>query len=109
MQQSADRPMVVYITIGSLDEARSLGRTLVDERLVACVNLIDGMRSIYRWQGEVTEDREVVIIAKTTAAAIDRLTERVRALHSYDCPCVAAMEIAGGNPAYLAWIADNVA
>lgn len=107
MTPAEDRPIFVYMTAGTLEEGRALGRALVEERLVACVNLIDGMRSIYRWQGAVSEDAEVVVIAKTTAAALDRLTARVRALHSYDCPCVVGLEIAGGNPAYLSWIGES--
>ena len=97
----------VYITVGSRDEAVRIGRALVDERLAACANLIGGMRSIYRWQGKIEEAEEVVVIAKTRDDLLDSLTERVRALHSYDCPCVVGLPVAGGFPDYLDWIASE--
>ena len=94
----------VYITAGSVEEASRIGRVLVEERLAAWANVIDGMRSIYRWQGKIEEEPEAVLIAKTRTGMIDRLTERVRGLHSYDCPCVVGLPIVGGNPDYLDWI-----
>jgi periplasmic divalent cation tolerance protein len=95
----------VYITAGSAEEAAHIGRTLVEERLAACANLIPGVRSVYRWQGRVEEAEEVVVIAKTRAALFDRLARRARTLHSYECPCILALPIAAGSPDYLAWIA----
>ena len=77
---------LLYITCGSLDEAREIGRTLVGERLAACANILDGMRSLYWWDGELREDSEVVLIAKTRDALVEAVTERVRALHSYTVP-----------------------
>ena len=73
-------------------------------RLAACANTIDGMRSVYRWDGAVREDGEAVLIAKTRADLLDRLTDRVRALHSYDCPCVVGLPIVGGNQSFVEWI-----
>ncbi len=96
--------MWIYMTAGSVDEARTIGRALVDEQLAACVNLIDGMRSIYRWNGELQEDAETVLIAKTREDLVDALTDRVRALHSYDCACVVALPMVAGNPDFLDWI-----
>lgn len=100
---------MVYVTAGSPEEARAIGRTLVEERLAACVNVLDLVTSLYRWQGELCEDRETVLIAKTRAELVDALTERVLALHGYDCPCVAAFPIVGGNARFLDWIADETA
>lgn len=94
-----------YMTAGSREEGLRIGRALVEERLAACANLIDGMTSIYRWQGAIQEDAEVVLIAKTRTELVPRLIERVRALHSYDVPCVVTLPIADGNPAFLEWIA----
>lgn len=94
----------VYITTGSAEEASRIGRALVEERLAACANLIGGMRSIYRWQGKIEEASETVLIAKTRDDLLDSLTERVRRLHSYDCPCVVGLPVVGGNPDYLDWI-----
>ena len=102
-------PCMVYMTAADEDEAGRIGRALVEERLAACVNVIPGMRSFYRWQGEVHDDREVVMIAKTREALLDALTARVKELHSYDCPCVVALPIAGGNPDFLDWIEAETA
>lgn len=98
---------LLYMTAGTADEARRIAAALVAERLVACANVIDGMNSIYRWEGEVRTDSEAVLIAKTRTALVDTVTARVRALHSYSCPCVVALPIAGGNPAFLDWIAQE--
>lgn len=94
-----------YMTAGSREEALRIGRALVEERLAACANLIEGMTSIYRWEGAIQEDAEVVLIAKTRPDLVTRLTERVKALHSYDCPCVIALPVDGGNQAFIDWIA----
>jgi periplasmic divalent cation tolerance protein len=93
-----------YMTAGSRDEALRIARALVEERLAACANLLEGMTSVYRWQGRIEEDDEVVLIAKTRDDLVDRLVERVKALHSYDCPCVVALPITDGNPEFIAWI-----
>ena len=93
-----------YVTAGSRDEAMAIGRALVEERLAACANLIEGMTSVYRWRDTIQEDREVVLIAKTRRELVDRLTVRVRELHSYETPCVVALPLQGGNPAFLDWI-----
>ncbi len=100
---------MVYMTAADEDEAGRIGRALVAERLAACVNVIPGMRSIYRWQGEVHDDREVVVIAKTREALVDALVARVKELHSYDCPCVVALPIGAGNPDFLDWIEAETA
>ena len=94
----------VYVTASSRDEARAIGRALVEERLVACVNILDGMSSMYWWQGEIQDDQEAVLIAKTTATRMPQVIERVQALHSYDVPCVVGLPILEGNPDYLSWI-----
>lgn len=94
----------VYVTAGSADEARKIGRVLVEERLAACANIIDGMHSIYRWEGDIQEDAECVLIAKTREAHVAALIERVKALHSYSCPCIVTLPVLGGNPDYLAWL-----
>ncbi len=95
---------LVYITCGSTDEARRIARTLIEERLAACTNLIEGMRTCYRWEGEIQEDQETILIAKTADGRVAALTRRVKALHSYDLPCVLALPIAGGNSAFTDWI-----
>jgi periplasmic divalent cation tolerance protein len=96
------------MTAGSLDEARRIGEVLVKEKLAACVNILDGMQSLYIWEDALQQDREVVMIAKTTAARVPALIDRVKALHSYDCPCIVAFAINGGNSQFLRWVGAAV-
>ena len=97
---------LVYITTSNKNEARYIGRILVEEKLAACVNIIDGMESIYAWDGGVEEASETILIAKTRKESIQKLTDRILKLHSYDCPCVISLEIneGEGNPDYLTWL-----
>lgn len=98
---------LIYITAENTDEARAIGRALVDARLAACANVLGPMTSIYRWEGAVQEGEEAVLIAKTTAALVDALTAKVQELHSYDCPCIVALAVEGGNPDFLGWVATE--
>ena len=98
----------IYMTAGSKDEARRIGKELVVSRLAACVNILDNMNSFYMWQGEIQDDTEVVIIAKTIEDRVPALIEKVKALHSYDCPCIVAIPVSGGNQAFLDWVAAEV-
>ncbi|MDP1590564.1 MAG: divalent-cation tolerance protein CutA, partial [Prosthecobacter sp.] len=84
--------------------ALRIGRTLVTERLVACANVLPGMRSIYRWQGAIEEADETLLVAKTRKDLAETVIARVKALHSYDVPCAVVYDMAGGLPAYLDWI-----
>lgn len=94
-----------YVTCASSEEASRIGRTLVEERLAACANILPGVTSIYHWQGRVETGGETALVLKTRAALVEALAARVRALHSYSVPCVVALPIRGGNPDYLAWLA----
>ena len=96
-----------YIPVPSRDEALAIGRTVVEERLAACANVLDGVSSIYWWQGALEQAGEAALILKTRAELVERLTGRIRELHSYECPCVVALPIAAGNPDYLDWIANE--
>jgi periplasmic divalent cation tolerance protein len=96
--------LFVYITISSRDEALSLGRTLVEEGLAACVNVLGAITSVYRWQGAIEQGDEAVLIVKTTDPRYDALAARVLALHPYDLPCLAKLPVAGGHAPYLDWI-----
>lgn len=98
---------VIYITVGSAGEARALGRALVHERLAASANVIEGATSFFWWQGELQEASEALIVAKTKSALVPRVIARVKALHSYDCPCVLSVAIEDGNPDYLDWVAEQ--
>ncbi len=95
---------MIYVTCSDEAEAGRIGRAVVEERLAACANIIPGMRSLYWWDGAVQEAGEVVLIAKTRAERVAALTARVKALHSYDVPCVVALPLTGGNADYFAWI-----
>jgi periplasmic divalent cation tolerance protein len=99
---------LIYITAGNKVEARTLGRALVESKLAACVNIIDNMNSMYVWQGEIQDDKEVILIAKTTEAKVPELLEKVKALHSYDCPCILSIPVSGGNKEFMDWIANEV-
>ena len=102
------QPHIVFITASSTEEAERIAHALVEERLAACVNIVPGVTSVYRWEGQVQRDAEVLLIAKTVEANLARLVQRVKDLHSYDVPEVVALPITGGSPEYLAWLADSV-
>lgn len=104
-----DGLVFAYITAGSKEEALRIGRSLVEERLAACANVLDGMTSVYRWNGAVEQGDEAVLIAKTRSSLFDRLTARVRELHGYDTPCVVELAVGRGNPAYLDWLRAETA
>ena len=96
--------IVVLVTAGSAEEAARIGRTLVEERLAACVNVVGPIHSIYRWEGAVEDAREWLLVLKARAADFGALEARVRALHSYAVPEVLALPVYGGAAAYLAWL-----
>lgn len=95
---------LLYITTAKVEEARRIGKALVDERLAACANIVPGLESIYRWQGEVVEDKEILLVLKTRAELVEAAIAKVKELHSYTCPCIVALPILTGNPAYLDWL-----
>ena len=107
MSAPMSEPCLLYITARDREEASAVGRALVGERLVACVNILGGIVSIHRWEGAVSEGEEVALIAKTTRDRVDAAVARVRALHSYDCPCIISLPVTGGNPAFLAWLREE--
>jgi periplasmic divalent cation tolerance protein len=98
----------VYITAGDKVEARQIGTALVESRLAACVNIIDQMTSLYRWEGKIQEDQEVILIAKTTQKNVPALKEKVKEMHSYDCPCIVCLPVAEGYEPFLEWIRAQV-
>ena len=98
---------VIYVTAKDTEQAHAIGRTLVQERLVACVNIVAPVTSLYWWEGKVQEDQEAVMIAKTRADLVDAVIERVKTLHDYDCPCVVSWAIQAGNDDYLQWVANE--
>jgi periplasmic divalent cation tolerance protein len=94
----------VFVTCGSREAAEHIATTLVEERLAACVNVLPGVTSVYRWQGELTKDAEVALLAKCRASQAARVSERVIELHAYDVPCVVVHPLVGGSPTFLDWV-----
>ena len=102
--KSSEKLCWVYMTAGSIEEAKSIGQILVGQNLAACVNLFENMTSIYNWEDKLEEGHEVVMIAKTSKALMAKLIETVKSHHSYDIPCILELPIQGGNPDFLSWI-----
>jgi periplasmic divalent cation tolerance protein len=98
---------VVMVTVGSSEEALSIARTLVAEQLVACVNIVPRIRSIYRWKGDICDDEEQLFIMKTRTDLFPVLQNRIRELHSYEVPEIISFPVAEGFPDYLNWVIDN--
>ena len=96
----------IYITAGDEAEARKIGKTLVEEKLAACVN-IHPIKSIYRWEGKIEEEEEIALFVKTKAELADEVIARVKELHSYDVPCIVSFPIEKGYPDYLKWIEES--
>jgi periplasmic divalent cation tolerance protein len=100
--------VVVLSTFPSSEKAAEIARVLVDERLAACVNLVPAVRSIYRWQGAIHDDAEVLVIVKTTAERSAALRDRLIALHPYDVPEAIVLPVTDGHAPYLAWVIGEV-
>ncbi len=97
----------LYVTASSHDEALAIANSLVEDNIAACVNILDGVTSVYRWEGKIEQSSEVAIIAKTRAELFAAASARIKALHSYDCPCIVAWPIVAGEPDYLKWIGEQ--
>lgn len=101
--------IVVLVTCGSASEGRRIARRLVDQRLAACVNILQvPMQSIYRWKGNVESAREFLLLIKTSKKRFDALQQAVLRLHSYDVPEIIAMAISNGSRDYLEWLSEAV-
>jgi periplasmic divalent cation tolerance protein len=99
--------LICFCTCPEPGTAERIATALVDERLAACVNILPGLRSVYRWQDRVETADEVLLLVKTSAAAYPALQDRLRELHPYELPELLAVESASGLPAYLQWVADE--
>ncbi|MFC1938682.1 divalent-cation tolerance protein CutA [Chloroflexota bacterium] len=97
---------LVYITTKDEEEAEKIGKALVSERLAACANL-HPIKSIFRWQGQISQEDEVALLAKTKAELANEVISRVKELHSYEVPCVIVLPIEKGNPDFLAWLSQS--
>ncbi|MBM3489435.1 MAG: divalent-cation tolerance protein CutA [Alphaproteobacteria bacterium] len=96
--------LFVYVTCANQDEAKRIGRVLVEARLVACANVMAPHTAIYRWQGKLAEEAETALVLKTRAELLVHVSERIRQMHSYKLPCIVALPIVGGHAPYLQWI-----
>jgi periplasmic divalent cation tolerance protein len=96
--------LVVLITVGSQEEADTLAADLVGSMLAACVNVIPGVTSVYRWEGKLQSDREWLLVIKSRRSVLDALVQRVQAIHSYDVPEIIALPLTGGSESYLRWL-----
>jgi periplasmic divalent cation tolerance protein len=99
---------IALTTVSSIEEGRRLARLLVERRLAACVNLIPGLTSIYRWQGAVEEAAEILLVMKTSAEQLPALEAAVRELHSYEVPEFVALNVESGSQPYLEWLLGSV-
>ena len=104
----SEKPIVVLTTAGSDEEAERLARGLLERRLAACVNVVPAVRSFYTWKGETCDDREILLVSKTTAGRYDALAEAIRELHSYDVPEIVALPTHAVDEAYARWLGDAV-
>jgi len=103
---SQETPLVVFTTVGAVHDAERLARDLVERQLVACVNIIDQVRSVYRWQGEIQEDAEKLLVIKTLPDKLEELTERLHAIHPYDVPEFVVIESHSVSKKYGKWLVD---
>ncbi len=103
-----EEAIVVFMTAGNSDEAFRVAELLVDKQLAACVQILPRMSSVFRWQGHVERQNEVLLIAKTMAAKFDELEREVRAIHSYEIPEIVALPMSSVSAPYLQWLGSNV-
>jgi periplasmic divalent cation tolerance protein len=94
----------VHVTMPDREQATSMARALVDEGLAACVNIVPGVRSVYRWEGRIQEDEEVLCLIKTRPAVFEHARQRILALHPYEVPEILAFAVDDGSQAYLEWL-----
>jgi len=99
--------IIVFITAPNEKEAAAISQTIVGERLAACINIIPSVRSIYRWQGRVEDEQEVLMIVKTKKSLFERLQERVKELHSYEVPEIIGLPLVEGGKEYLDWLGQE--
>ncbi len=100
---------LIYITASGYEEAKKIGKALVEKRLCACVNVYPKVTSFYWWEEKLNEDEEAVIVAKTRKEFVERVKEEVLRIHSYSCPCILALPVEGGHEEFIEWIVKETA
>ncbi len=98
---------IIYSTFSDIRDARRIANTLVEEQLVACVNIIPKVESYYKWKGKVENEKEIIIISKTVDKNVKKTLRRIKALHPYDLPDIIVIPIVGGNKEYLDYISNE--
>ncbi len=99
---------MIYITTSGEEESKKIAKILLEERIVACANIIPSMKSFYWWGGEIEEDTESILLLKTCSDKLDTLIRRVKDIHSYDIPCILEISIHNGSEDYLKWLEDSL-
>jgi periplasmic divalent cation tolerance protein len=100
--------VVIFVTAASPDEGKKIARHLVESRLAACVNISQSMESVYRWQGQIAEERELLLIIKSTRELFPEIRTEISKIHSYQTPEIICLPVSDGSRSYLQWISDSV-
>jgi periplasmic divalent cation tolerance protein len=103
----SDLHRLIYVTASSNEEAVKIGECVVEEKLAACANIFGSTTSIFHWEGKLDKSQEIAMILKTSTDNVPALMERIKGLHSYDCPCIVSVAIEDGNPDFLKWVSKN--
>jgi periplasmic divalent cation tolerance protein len=107
MSKEDPKIAIVYATTGSHEEARKIASSLLESKLVACVNIIPKMHSIYRWKGKIEKGDECIMIAKTSNENVDAVIKKIKEMHSYELPCTLVIPVIGGLEDYLKYVSDE--
>jgi periplasmic divalent cation tolerance protein len=102
------QPVLIYITASNREEAISIARDLLGKKLIACANIVDHAASLYWWDGEIEQNNEALIIAKTMSSHVEKAVMLVKSIHSYDCPAILTVPVTGGNHEYMEWMGKQL-
>lgn len=103
-EQFTNDAVTLYVTVPNKEEGIRISHALIEAKLAACANVMDNVTSLFSWQGETQQETEAILFAKTQTLLMDEATKKIIANHSYDCPCVVALPIVGGNSEFIDWI-----
>lgn len=97
---------LLYITSPSKDEALKISSSLISNKFAACCNILEGATSVYEWEGEIKQESEVIIIAKTSSNIVENAIEHIKSIHPYECPCIVAVNIDNSNHDFSKWVEE---